>query len=352
MTPALLRAPRHVPLVATVRGELPELVHYGSIAVVDARGALVAGVGDVHGLNYTRSALKPLQALGFVEDGGAERFGFGSHELALMCASHNGEAIHVQIAQRMLDCIDARESDLQCGCHVPSYFSHNKAEPPAGVRWTPLFHNCSGKHSGFLAFCRLHGKPLKAYLDPDSPLQQRVRESVQRFVAPMHGGRDLPMGIDGCSAPNFAMPLSALAHAFCQLALGATPALQALRYAMARHPDLVCGTGRSDLALMQAGWQKGSADQGVDGDWVTKIGADGVQAIGIRSKGIGIAIRVADGNTRALLATTVELLQQLKLIDDPATTPLARYARPKVTNYRGTVVGEVRPLFTLPRVLL
>jgi L-asparaginase II len=101
---------------------------------------------------------------------------------------------------------------------------------------------------------------------------------------------------------------------------------------------------------MQTGWKKGSADQGVDGDWVTKIGADGVQAIGIRSKGIGIAVRVADGNTRALLAATVEVLQQLKLIDDAATTPLARYARPRIANYRGTVVGEVAPLFTLPRV--
>jgi len=352
MKPTLLRAPRHVPLVTTTRGDLPELVHYGSIAVVDARGALIAGVGDAHGLNYTRSALKPLQALGFVEDGGAERFGFGSHELALMCASHNGEAVHVATAQRMLERIDARESDLQCGCHIPSYFSHTKAEPPAGARWTPLFHNCSGKHSGFLAYCRLHGQPLSSYLVPGSPLQQRVRESVQRFVGPMHGGRDLPMGIDGCSAPNFAMPLSSLAHAFCQLALGATPALQALRYAMARHPDLVSGTNRSDLALMQTGWTKGSADQGVDGDWVTKIGADGVQAIGIRSKGVGIAVRVADGNTRALLAATVEVMLQLKLMDDPAKTPLARYARPKIANYRGTVVGEVVPMFTLPRVIL
>ncbi|MDZ7653531.1 MAG: asparaginase [Burkholderiaceae bacterium] len=348
MTASQLRPPRHVPLVTTTRGNLPELVHYGSIAVVDARGTLVAGVGDAHGLNYTRSALKPLQALAFVEDGGAERFGFGSHELALMCASHNGEAVHVATAQRMLERIDASESDLQCGCHVPSYYSHNNAEPPAGVRWNQLFHNCSGKHSGFLAYCRLHGKPLKTYLDPDAPLQRRVRATVQRFA----GKRELPMGVDGCGAPNFAMPLSALAHAFCQLSMGATPALSALRYAMARHPDLVSGTGRSDLALMRAGRCANTGDDGLDGDWVTKIGADGVQAIGIASRGLGIAIRVADGNTRALLAATVEVLWQLKQIGDPTATPLARYAQPKVTNYRGTVVGEVVPLFTLPRVFV
>ncbi len=343
----LLRPPRHVPLATTTRGEHPELVHYGSIAVVDERGHLIAGVGDAHGLNFTRSALKPLQALGFVEDGGVERFGFDSQQLALMCASHSGEAMHVATAQRMLDSIDATEADLQCGCHVPTYFA-TAGEEGARRGWNQLFHNCSGKHSGFLAFCRLHGQPLRNYLDPESALQQRVRASVQRFA----GRRDLPMGIDGCSAPNFAMPLSGLAHAFGALARGETPALAMLRYAMARHPDLVSGTRRSDLALMQTGWKAGSKDQGADGRWVAKIGADGVQAIGIRDKGLGIAIRVADGNKRALLAVTVEVLRQLRLIDDPARTPMAPYARPTIRNYRGTAVGRVETLFTLPRVVL
>lgn len=341
-----LSAPRHVPLAVTTRGGFPELVHIGSIAVVDERGKLIAGVGDPQGLNFTRSSLKPLQALGFVEDDGMARLGFDSQQLALMCASHNGEAMHVATAQRMLQTIDARESDLQCGCHEPSYFSTVGQKAPAGARWNQLFHNCSGKHSGFLAYCRLHGHPFAKYLDPESPLQQRVRDNVQQFA----GGAELPMGIDGCSAPNFAMPLAGLARAFGALARGDTPALAALRYAMARHADLVSGSGRSDLALMQTGWKAGSVDQGKDGDWVAKIGADGVQAIGIRSKGIGLAVRVADGNKRALLAVTVELLRQLGLIDDPATTPLARYARPAVKNARGTEVGRVETVFEVPRV--
>lgn len=347
-TPTPLPVPRHVPLAVTTRGDLPELVHVGSIAVVDERGALIAGLGDPAGLNYTRSSLKPLQALGFVEDDGPARFGFDSQQVALMCASHGGEAMHVATAQRMLAAIDAGEGDLQCGCHVPTWFAATGAEPPAGRRWGPLFHNCSGKHSGFLAFCRLHGDPLARYLEPDSRLQRRVRASVQRFA----GSGPLPMGIDGCSAPNFALPLAGLAQAYGALARGDTPALAALRYAMARHPDLVSGSARSDLALMQLGWKEGSADQGRDGDWISKTGADGVQAIGIRSKGIGIAVRVADGNARALLAVTVELLRQLRLIDDPAATPLARWARPPLRNYRGTQVGETLPVFELPRVML
>ena len=261
-------APDHVPLIRTTRGGFPECVHVGSIAVVDVDGRLMAGVGDAHGLNFTRSALKPLQALGFVQDGGMDRFGFDSQMLALMCASHGGEPVHVEVAQRILERIDARESDLRCGCHPPSFYTATETSIPPGTRYNQLHHNCSGKHSGFLAFCRMHGQPLAGYLDPESPLQQRVRANVERFA----GQRDLPMGIDGCSAPNFAMPLSALAHAFCRLAQGEAPELAALNYAMTRHPDLVSGTARGDLMLMRAG----------KGNWVSKVGADGVQAIGVR----------------------------------------------------------------------
>ncbi len=323
----LSRAPRHVPLVLTTRGGLPECVHYGSIAVVDERGSLMAGVGDPRALNFTRSALKPLQALPFVEDGGMERLGFDSQQLALMCASHNGEAVHATIAQRMLAAADADERDLQCGCHVPYFYPHTGTEAPSGQRWSPLLHNCSGKHAGFIAACRLHGQRVERYLDPASPVQQRVRDTVRALA----GGREMPMGIDGCSAPNYALPLATLAHAFARLALGRTPALAALAYAMTRHPDLVAGTGRSDLALMQTG------SRPAPGDWVAKVGADGVQALGIRSKGIGIVVRIADGNARGL-------------VGDPAVTPLARWARPAIRNNKGAVTGQVLPVFDLPAV--
>lgn len=332
----MIDAPAHVPLVITTRGGYPECVHLGSIAVVDDRGRLIYGVGDARGMNFTRSALKPLQALGFVTDGGMARFGFDSQMLALMCASHGGEAVHVKTVQRMLNRIDARESDLRCGCHPPSYYTHTSTSPPAGSRFNQLHHNCSGKHAGFLAFCRLHGQPLANYLDVDSPLQRRVRTDVEHFA----GRKDLPLGIDGCSAPNFAMPLAALAHAFCRLALGETPELAALAYAMTRHPDLVSGTARGDLMLMQTG----------SGGWVSKVGAEGVQAIGVKPRGIGIAIRIADGNRRALHVATVGVLQQLGLLDDPALSPMAKMDERVIRNYRGTEVGRVDCAFALPRL--
>lgn len=325
--------PSHVPIAVTTRGGRTECVHYGSIAVVDRTGKVVASVGDPQALNFTRSSLKPLQAHPFIQDGGAEKYGFTSREVAIMCASHGGEPMHVETVQRVLDRIGASERDLQCGCHTPSYFRAAGKTPPADAHWTQLHHNCSGKHSGFLAFCRMHGLPLGNYLDPDSPLQKRIRDAV-RDVAKT---ADTAMGIDGCSAPNYAVPLASLAHAFCRLALGETPELATLGGAMRAHPELVSGTARLDLALMTIG----------KGDWVSKSGADGMQAIGVRSLGLGIAVRCADTSARGVRTATVAVLQSLGVLGDIASTPLDPLVDREIRNYRGTLVGEVTPAFTL-----
>jgi L-asparaginase II len=326
--------PGHVPLLATLRGRTIECVHHGSIAVCGLHGDLVTGVGDVQALNFARSALKPLQALPFVEDDGPARFGFGSHEVALMCASHSGEAVHVRVVQGILARIGARETDLQCGSHPPLYYGATGEPVPSQAWFGALHHNCSGKHAGFLAYCRLHGHRLAEYLAPESALQVRIRNTVQQFV----GSGPIERGIDGCSAPNYALPLARLAHAYARLAAGDGVALAALRYAMVRHPDLVSGTARTDLALAQAG----------GGDWIAKAGADGVQAIGVRSRRLGIAVRIADGNARALHTVTAEVLYQIGLLARPADSPLAGMFRPPLTNYRGMKVGSLQPLFDLP----
>lgn len=335
------RLPAHVPLLATRRGALgggtAECIHYGSIVVVDRSGGVLAGAGDTAGINFTRSTLKPLQALPFVEDGGMARYGFGSHELALLCSSHNGEAMHTGLARAILERVGARPADLQCGAHAPRFYAATGARCPEALHATALHHNCSGKHSGFLAYCRLHGHRLGDYLDPDAPLQVRIRNAVQAFVP----GIPLVAGTDGCSAPNYALPLDRIARIYGRIASDDDPALRALFYAMTRHPDLVSGTGRTDLALMQAG----------AGDWVAKIGADGLQAIGIRSLGLGIAIRIANGSTWALHVATVEVLHQLGLLDDPLRSPLASHFRPAEYNAAGRETGRALPLFGLPRLV-
>jgi L-asparaginase II len=329
-----------VPLVEATRGGHTESIHHGAVAVVNARGELLYHAGDPDFLTFTRSTIKPFQALPFLQDGGHEKFGFESRELALLCASHSGEAMHTETVERMLRKAGCDEHHLRCGCHVPLYYpTHDKA-PDAGASFNQLHNNCSGKHAGFLAWCIQHGKPLDDYVAPAHPLQQSVRQGLAEVTGLAPDA--MPMGIDGCSAPNFALPLSRLALAYARLAQGDRDPVYGsvmgdLFDAMTGHPELVSGSGRSDLAFMQT----------APGDWVAKIGAEAVQAIGIRSMGIGIAIKIADGNTRALLPAAIAVLKQIGAIDGVDDTPLASWASPQINNCRGVHTGGLRAVFTL-----
>jgi L-asparaginase II len=323
----------HVPLIATTRGKLRECLHAGSVAVVDLAGALVAGTGELRAPQFSRSTLKPFQALPFVREGGMDRWRFGSQELALLCASHNGETVHARIAARILSRVGAGASDLQCGCHEPYYYAAARVSPPRERAFSPLQHNCSGKHAGFLAMARLLGEAPARYLDREAGVQSRVRALV-RELAP---GDRIGEGTDGCSAPNFALPLARLAHLYARLAADPAPGFRALFFAMTRHPDLVSGTARFDLAMARAG----------AGDWVAKVGADGVQCIGVRSRGIGIAVRVLDGSPRAAQVAAVEVMHRMGLLPDPPSGPLAPWFRPAIRSLRGQVTGETIPVFQL-----
>jgi L-asparaginase II len=334
-------APPHVPLAVVVRGDGVDAVHFGSVAVVDRDGRLLFGAGDPGFVTMTRSSLKPFQAMPFVAAGGIERFGYSSGEVALLCASHSGEPRHVAAVADMLAKAGNSAVDLQCGTHAPGHFEVRGKVPPPPP-YSPLAHNCSGKHSGMLAYCVQCGLPKETYLEYDHPLQREIRRAVAHFTAVPESR--LVAGIDGCSAPNYAVPLAALARAFARLA--STPddpiygtAPRRLAEAMTLHPEMVSGEGRNDLALMRAG----------RGDWVTKIGAEGVQAIGVRSRGWGIAVKSVDGSKRGLNPATVATLDALGLLDEGQRAELADWRAPKVRNYRGTVTGEVRPVLVLNR---
>jgi len=330
----------HVPLARVTRGDATDSVHYGSVAVVDRDGRLIFAAGDPRYLTTTRSALKPLQALPLVAGGGIERFGFSLPPVALLCASHSGEPRHVEAVADMLARAECTPDQLQCGVHPPLYYTAREELPPSGVKFTPLQHNCSGKHAGMLAWCRHCDAPIDSYLAFDHPLQQAIRKAVAHLTGVAEA--DLVAGIDGCSAPNYAVPLDRLAHAFARLAgspddvrYGAAPSR--LAAAMTAHPEMVSGERRNDLVLMSTG----------RGDWVTKVGAEGVQAIGIRSKGWGVAIKVVDGNARGLHPATVSVLDQLGLLDPQQRTLLAAWRAPEIRNYRGLLAGRVEPAVEL-----
>jgi len=329
-------ARRAVPLARVYRGALVECMHVGHVAVVDREGAVVFAAGDPHAVTYTRSTLKPLQALPFMRAGGDRHFGFAPEQVALLCASHSGEPRHVAAVADMLERCGASVADLRCGTHVPGFYERTGAFPPPPP-YSPLAHNCSGKHAGMLACCVLHGWARDDYVSFDHPLQRAIREAVASVVGMPAG--DLVGAVDGCSAPNYAMPLSRLARAYARLATAGdeAPDLATLCTAMVGHPGMVSGINRSDLALMEAG----------RGDWVAKIGAEGVQALGIRSRGLGIAIKVADGATRGLHPATIAVLDALGLLDAAARASLEGWARPALANARGLATGRIEPAVAL-----
>ena len=328
------------PLIELTRGGTSECFHFGAIAVVNTQNQLLAQVGDPHWLTFSRSTLKALQALPFMQAGGHQQFGYSSEQLALLCASHNGETKHVATAQSMLDQAGLTYKALRCGCHVPSLFATLEQAPPADLVFDERHNNCSGKHAGFLSYCVQHGLSLDDYIDPNHPLQQAIRRDVARAVG--MDEQDFRMGIDGCSAPNYAMPLSRLAYGYARLASGERDgefgaSFATLSEAMTTHPDLVSGTGRNDLAFMRAG----------RGDWVTKVGADGVQVVGSKSRGEALAIKIIDANKPALFAATVEALDQLGWLDDAQRAELAPWRAATLSNVRAMTVGERRPVFQL-----
>ena len=337
---ASVRAP--APLAVVMRGDAVDSVHMGSVAVVDRDGRLLYSAGDPGFLTMTRSALKPFQAMPFVAADGIRRFDFNAAQVALLCASHSGEPRHVAAAASMLAKAGNAVEDLQCGTHPPRYHEI-RGEPTPPPPYSPLENNCSGKHSGMLAYCVLCGHPKATYLAYDHPLQQAIRGAVAHFTSTPEG--ELLSGIDGCSAPNYAVPLERLALAFARLAArqddssyGRAP--QILADAMTAHPEMVSGEGRSDLELMRAG----------RGDWVAKIGAEGVQGIGVRGTGVGIAIKIADGNKRALRPVIASVLEQLRLLDERRRTDLAHWLSPVVHNYRGLVTGRIQSAVVLDRI--
>jgi len=338
---APLRAPRHVPVAAVTRGGIAESVHYGSVAVVDRSGRLLCAAGDPWAPTMTRSSLKPFQAIPFMAAGGVERFGLSTEQVALLCASHSGEPRHVAAAADILARAGNRVEDLQCGTHAPGFYEQ-RGEVPPPPPYSPLAHNCSGKHGGMLAYCTLCGLPKANYLDGDHPLQRAIRTAVARCTSTPEG--ELVVGTDGCSAPNYAMPLARLAGAYARLAArdddpwyGAAP--RRLADAMTRHPEMVSGEGRSDLVLMRAG----------RGDWVTKIGAEGVQAMGFREAGIGVAIKIGDGGKRALAPVIAAVLEQLGRLDGRQRTELDAWFAPEVRNYRGRITGRIQSMVVLDK---
>ena len=322
--------------VESVRGDRVESVHPVSAVVVDAGGSLLASVGDPDLVTFWRSAAKPFQALPLVADGAADRYGFGVEALALACASHSSEPGHIALAADMLARAGRDESDLACGPHVP--LSPDVAAQVAreGRTLTPLWSNCSGKHAGMLALATHHGWPTHGYERAAHRVQERILVEVSRWTGTPQDA--VGRAVDGCTAVCFALPLSAMALGYARLAASRDEHAVRIRSAMMAHPWHVGGTDRPCTDLMTA----------APGTVFAKIGAEGVYCAGLPGDGIGVALKVEDGDMRCAPIALLAVLQQVAarisstLAAALATPAVARHAEVVIRNTRDEATGYLR----------
>ena len=323
--------------VQVIRGETVESVHRIHAVVVDGAGNVVRRVGDPGFVTYLRSAAKPFQALPLVTTGAADRFGLDERELAVCCGSHQGEPIHTKTVLGMFDKAGLPHSLLQCGTHAPR--SKLSKDSLNGGQTQPIHHNCSGKHAGMMILSKHLGADPADYWKPGTPAQQEIWEAL----CEVSGCPEVRVGTDGCSVPNYAMPLTNAATLFARLSrpqgvsTQTAKALERLRDAMAKHPEMVGGTESFDTDLMNA-----SEDR-----LISKAGAEACEGVGDLRTGMGLFVKVEDGSSRAITPATVEILRQMAWLEGRAFEVLGEWWMPTVTNWAGRTVGRLKPTLTL-----
>ncbi|WP_245835777.1 asparaginase [Virgibacillus ndiopensis] len=332
-------------LVKVQRGNHMESCHQINVAVVNADGELLHQVGNTQEKIYARSSMKPFQAIPIVETGAADYYHFSDADLSLCTASHNGETMHTDRVLSILDKVGLDDTYLGCGTHIPRWRDTYKNLILNGEEVTPLYNNCSGKHTGMLATVKYMGESTENYYEIDHPIQQRIRKVISEMCS--YPSDEIVIGIDGCGVPVHALPLDRLAHGYAKMVNPKSlreerrTSVERITTAMTTAPEMVGGTNRFCTDFMLAG----------KGRFIGKAGAEGVYCIGDKETGLGIAVKVVDGNGRAVYPAAMEVLIQLGLLSDDQIENLKEYHHPKLFNARNEVIGELIPSFNLKNAL-
>ena len=322
-----------VPVAEIVRNGFVEGHHYGSVVALDADGAVAWSVGDADAPVLPRSCNKPVQALGMLRLG----LDLPPELVALSCASHSGEAFHVDGVRRILAGAGLTEADLQTPPDYPLDDDAREALIRAGGQRAPVLMNCSGKHAAMLATCVVQGWPTDTYRDPEHPLQQAIAATF----ADLTGEAIVATAVDGCGAPLFSASLVGLARAFRRLALGLTasgePDPDAVRIADAirAHPAYVSGTTRDERALLTA----------IPGA-IGKAGAEGCYAVALPD-GRAFALKTDDGAARVRPVLMAEALRRSGVLEEHGVDAEAVRRTGLVELLGGgRRVGEIRALLS------
>ncbi len=329
-------------VVKAFRGNTIESVHQVAVAVVDSSGKLRHSAGDPNLVTFLRSSAKPFQALAVVDSGAGEAFGLTQEEIAIIAGSHNGEKKHVKLVRGILKKVGLNKGHLQCGTHVPHYYTALGITPPK-KRFSFLQHNCSGKHAGMLVTCVYEGWNLKDYLKPRHPVQKLITKKISELCE--YPERRIKIGIEGCGAPTHALPLKNMAIGFSKLKSfrakreRTSQSLQVVADSTWRYPDMISGRGRLDYDLALASKR----------NILAKAGAEALHCAVVLDKSYGLAVKILDGSRRALAPAAIEAYRQLGVLNKSQLRSLREWALPAVFNHQGKKVGYLKPDLKLKR---
>jgi len=324
-----------VKMVEVRRGELVESVHHGVAAVANAAGEIVEGWGDISLVTYPRSALKPVQAIALIETGAYHARGLTPRHLALACASHRGEPFHTELASGWLADLGLDQSALACGPDHPADEASATAAILAGHPVQRIYHNCSGKHCGFLTVAKHRGWEVAGYDRLEHPTQQLYLDALSELAG--RDARALPFGVDGCALPAAALPVKEMAVMMARFAAARVAsaarraAILAIHEAMRGHPEYISGTDQAGVHLARV----------TKGRIIMKTGAEGFLTAYVPQQGVAAVLKIADGEARARVPALIALLSAVGLLDADEQRELGRFAEPPVLNSVGAQVGGI-----------
>lgn len=330
------------PLVVVTRNHIIESIHNGLVCVTNAEGRVLHQIGDIHTKIFFRSCAKPIQVIPVIKSGAAKALGLSLKDIAIACASHSGQKFHQETVQDMLKKLELDESNLHCGIMAPYNEAENKRLISEGLSPSAFHCTCSGKHSFMLALGKYRGIDLNRYEDIANPVQQEILKTVAHFSG--EKAASIPTGTDGCGAPIYLLTVYRIALSYARLMQYAQDAAsewhssgKTVFDAMTQYPEMVAGEGEFCTELMQVTKDK----------LIGKVGAEGVYCLGIRDRKLGICIKIADGNERAVYPAAMQALRELDILDDKEFTMLKHWHTPVLKNHPGMQTGEIIPVFGL-----
>lgn len=330
------------PLAAVTRNDYVESIHSGYVCVVDSTGKVLYSLGDYHTRIFFRSSAKPIQVLPFLYSGAADAFGFTHEEIALACASHAGQPIHQGAALGMLRKLHLNENALHCGTMSPYNEKENDRLIANGESPSVLHASCSGKHAAMLALAKYKGYPLFNYEDPSNPVQQKILETIAEFAE--EDMDSIPVGTDGCGVPIYLLPIHKIALSYAKISDYAQDessqyhtACQIVFQAMNLYPEMVAGDQEFDTELMRT----------TRGKLISKVGSEAVYCLSIHKQKLGICIKIADGNERAVYPTVLQVLLDLGVLNESEFNALRHWYQPVLKNNLDEEIGKITPIFSL-----